>query len=175
MSTDSTLGTNNIFFRSNYASGLYNDCYTTVAGIGWGSNYSACKFMRRSVQPKVFATSTDTTDYSIGDLVRSKATKFYFNLTLGTKFASDGVRYDFPFLVSYATSQSCINASNFSADAQYQSCTAASANYGYVWAHWRSNSASGTIVSYSQNFLFYFNNSNQSGTTNLYAMYSTIS
>ena len=95
MAVDSTIGTTNINFRSNYASGLYNDCYTTVAGIGWGSNYSACKFMRRSVQPKVFATSTDTTDFSISDTVRSKAIKFYFNLRLGTKFASDGVRYDF--------------------------------------------------------------------------------
>ncbi len=174
MARDNSLSTTNIAFRDNVSSGLYNNCYTTVAGIGWGGNYSACKFMRRSVQPKVYATSTDTTDFSVGTYVRSKLVKFYFNLTLGTKFASSGVRYDFPFSVSYATSQSCINAANLSADAQYQSCTAATANYGYFWSNWRQNSASGTIVSYSQNFLFYWNNSNQTNTTTLYAMYSTI-
>ena len=175
MSIDSTLGTTNIRWAGNYASGLYNSCYRTVAGITYTVNYSGCKFMRRSVQPKVFATSTGTTNYSINDLVRSKATKFYFNLTLGTKFASSGVRYDFPFSVSYATSHSCINAANFSADATYQSVTSSNPNYGYSWAHWRKNTTSGTIVSYSANFLFYYNNSNQSGCTNLLAMYTSIS
>ncbi len=174
MSIDSTLGTTNIRWAGNYASGLYNSCYRTVAGITYTVNYSGCKFMRRSVQPKVFATNTGTTDYSIADYVRSKATKFYFNLALGTKFASSGVRYDSPFAVGYATTQSCINAAGFSADHTYQSCTAAGPNYGYTWAHWRKNSTSGTIVSYSANFLFYFNDSNQSGCTILYAMYNTL-
>ena len=102
MSSDSSIGANNIYFRSQYASGLYNDCYTTVAGIGWGANYSACKFMKRSVQPKVFETTTSTTNFSISSLVRNKANKFYFNIVLGTTNASDGVRFDFPFLTSYA-------------------------------------------------------------------------
>jgi len=172
MSSDSSIGSNNIYFRSQYASGLYNDCYTTVAGIGWGANYSACKFMKRSVQPKVFETTTSTTNFSISSLVRNKANKFYFNIVLGTLNASDGVRFDFPFLTSYAGTQSCINAANFSADVSYQSCTAASANYGYAWSAWRQNSASGTLVSTSQNFLFSNGSSQMSGTTNLYAVYS---
>tara|TARA_B100000768_G_scaffold145818_1_gene138772 strand:- start:2203 stop:2730 length:528 start_codon:yes stop_codon:yes gene_type:complete len=175
MSVDSTLGTTNIKWAGNYASGLYNSCYRDVIGLGYTTNFSGCKFMRRSVQPKVFSTSTGTTNYSIGDLVRSKAVKFYFNITLGTKFASSGVRYDFPFLTSYATSQSALNAANLSADATYQSCTASGPNYGYSFSNWRRNTTNGTIVSYSANFLFFFNNSNQSGATNLLAMYTTIS
>ncbi len=173
MALDSTLGTTNIHWRNNYASGLYNSCYTTKVGGFASVNFSGCKFMKRTVTPKVYATTTGTTNFSINSYVRSKAIKFYFNIMDADLLdASDGVRFDSPLLTNYALSWTAQYWTGLSADSTYISCTADNADYGYNWDSWRQNSSSGTVLSYSQNFLFYYNNASQSGTTTAYANYN---
>ena len=172
MATDSVINTTNFAFRNVPLKGLYNTCYTTTAGITNTVNFSQCKWFKRSVRPKVFSTTTGTTNFSFETMYYDKGTKFYFNLQINNTSASDGVRYDSPFLTSYAASQTCQDATALSDDTPYLSCTSAAANYGYTWSSWRRNGASGTVVSTSQNFLFYKINTYQSTTTTLWAVYA---
>lgn len=172
MATDSVINTTNFAFRNVPLKGLYNTCYTTKAGITNTVNFSQCKWFKRSDRPKVFSTTTGTTNFSFETMYYDKGTKFYYGIKINDTSASDGVRYDFPFLVSYASSYQSRDATGLSDDTPYLSCTSATANYGYTWSSWRKNGSTGTVVSTSQNFLFYYNNSNQSTTTTLWAVYS---
>ena len=174
MAIDSQLQTTNISWGRptsggstyQYASGLYNYCW--VNKVGWTtSNYSGCQFMKRTVSPYVWATTTSTTNFSISSLIRSKDYKFYFNILSADALKTD-VRFTSPFSYSYSDTQKGSQCTVLSADQTYIGIQCNTV-YGFTFGGWRVNSASGTVVSLSESYNFFYSNSNMSGTTNLYA------